>query len=108
MADQLSPIDTWATWLAGDPAWEERKRRFWALTPDQRVRAMRAGQLSLRLCLHWANHAPHEVPVLNGEWEFIAVRTPEIADLHDTPSVGTAPVGSVANARTAPRPHPHR
>jgi hypothetical protein len=50
------------------------------MTRDERVRAMRAGKLSMRLCLHWASRRPHEVPLLNGEWEFIAIATPEVAD----------------------------
>ena len=41
---------------------------------------MGAGRLSLRLCLHWPVAAPQEVPLLNDEWEFIAVSTPEVAD----------------------------
>ncbi len=63
-----------------DAMWEEQKSRLWAMTREERVRAMRAGALSIRLCLHWASRAPHEVPTLNGEWEFIAAKTPEIAD----------------------------
>ena len=66
--DQLSGIS-----LRRDPAWEEAKQRLWAMTADERRAAMFAGRLSLRLCLHWANHAPREVPLLNGEWWFIAV-----------------------------------
>ncbi len=73
--DQLSGIS-----LRRDPAWEEAKQRLWAMTADERRAAMFAGRLSLRLCLHWANHAPREVPLLNGEWWFIAVDTPEVAD----------------------------
>ena len=41
---------------------------------------MRAGRLSRRQCLHWAACRPQEVPLLDGEWEFIAVATPEVAD----------------------------
>ena len=77
----LSPFEAWKTWTRTDPAWEEDKRRLWAMTRDERVRAMRAGELSLRLCLHWANRAPHEVPLLENEWEFIAISTPEIAEV---------------------------
>lgn len=65
---------------APDPAWEDAKRRLWAMTTDQRIHAMRAGELSLRLCLHWASRRPHEVPLFNGEWEFIAAATPDVAD----------------------------
>jgi hypothetical protein len=76
----LDPFAAFGTWLAQDPAWEEDKRRLWATARDERVRAMRAGELSLRLCLHWASRAPEEVPLLNGEWEFIAISTPEVTD----------------------------
>ena len=72
---QLFGIDT-----RPDPAWEETKRRLWAMTADERRAAMYAGKLSLRLALHWANHAPREVPRLNGELWFIAISTPEVAD----------------------------
>ena len=73
-----------------DPAWEEAKRRLWAMTPDERRAAMYAGTLNLRLCLHWANHAPDEVPELNGEFWFIAIRTPDVADAE--------PASTAANA----------
>jgi predicted lysophospholipase L1 biosynthesis ABC-type transport system permease subunit len=58
---------------------------------------MFAGRLSLRLCFHWANHAPREVPLLNGEWWFIAVATPEVADADELSA--TAP----SEDRTCPR-----
>lgn len=70
----------WGIDLRPDPACEEQKARLWTMTRDERVRAMRAGKLSMRLCLHWASRRPREVPLLNGEWEFIAIRTPEVAD----------------------------
>ena len=73
--DQLSSVS-----LHRDPAWEEAKRRVWAMTADERRAAMYAGRLSLRLCLHWATHAPREVPLLNGEWWFIAASTPEVLE----------------------------
>jgi hypothetical protein len=63
------------------PAWEDNKARLWAMTPARRVEAMRSGELSLRLCLHWVSHRPAECPLVNGEWEFIAARTPETAEL---------------------------
>lgn len=78
----FDPMPAWT--YTRDPAWEEQKARLWAMTRDERVHAMRAGRFSLRLCLHWANHAPREVPLLNGEWEFIAANTPEIADAAST------------------------
>jgi hypothetical protein len=67
-------------WLQRDPAWEEQKARLWAMTPDERARAMRAGKLSLRLCLHWASRAPHEVPLVDGEWAFVATHLVDVAE----------------------------
>jgi hypothetical protein len=86
MTDHQQPVtafEAFGTWLRQDPEFEEAKRRLWAMTPAKRVQAMRAGQLSLRLCLHWASRAPQEVPLLDGEWWFIAVDTPELADAPD-------------------------
>ena len=67
-------------WLLPDPGWEKQKARLWAMTPDERVRAMHAGELSLRLCLRWASRRPSEVPLVNGEFAFVALYTPEVAD----------------------------
>jgi hypothetical protein len=89
MSDQQQPMsafEAFGTWLRKDPEFEEAKQRLWAMTRDERVQAMRAGRLSLRLCLHWASQRSHEVPLLNGEWEFIAVHTPEVADAEEPPS----------------------
>src|SRR5512133_3228665 len=74
---------TMPEWLERDPAWEEQKARMWAMTRDERVRAMRAGRLSLRLCLHWASRAPHEVPLVDGEWAFVAAHLADVVDHRD-------------------------
>ena len=51
--DRTFDLDSlWGIDLRPDPAWEEQKARLWAMTRDERVRAMRAGRLSMRLCLH--------------------------------------------------------
>jgi hypothetical protein len=71
----------WGIDFRPDPVWEEQKARLWAMTPDERVRAMRAGRLSMRLCQHWASRRPEEVPLLNGEFEYIAISTPEAAEV---------------------------
>ena len=79
-----------------DPEWEEQKERLWRMTPKERIAAMRTGRLTLRLCLFWAHHRPLEVPKLNGEWEFIAILTPEVADADDlarVPGRGTRDSG---------------
>ncbi len=56
---------------------EERERVFWRLSPSERIALMRAGKLTLTECCRWAARRPHEVPVVNGEFEFIAAFMPE-------------------------------
>jgi len=71
-----------------DREWEARKQRLMALTADERVAAMRAGQLSYRELAHWSAMRPHEVPLVctgqggPGEFEWIAILEPAIAE-HD-------------------------
>lgn len=55
----------------------ERRHAFWRLSANERVALMRAGELTIAECCRWAARAPHEVPVANGEFEFIAAFTPE-------------------------------
>ncbi len=69
-----------------DGAWEARNQRLWALTPQERVAAMRAGELSYGELTHWSSIAPHEVPLLAtgqggpGEFEWLAILEPSIAE----------------------------
>ena len=44
---------------------------------EQRVDAMRRGDLTLEQCCAWAARHPDQVPLLHGEFEFIAAFTPE-------------------------------
>jgi hypothetical protein len=69
--------------LGTPPSEDERRQALWAMTPAQRVAAMYAGELRLSDCLAWAARYPEQVPTLNGEWWFIAITTPEVADAHD-------------------------
>lgn len=62
------------------PSAAERAQMLWAMSAEQRVGAMRRGELTLSQCLEWARRAPEEVPLLEGEFEFIAGATPEVAD----------------------------
>jgi hypothetical protein len=54
-----------------------------AVSPDERRAAAYRGELSLGEMLKWANRRPREVPLLNGEFFFIAVLTPEVAEADD-------------------------
>ncbi len=59
---------------------EERLRPLWQMTPTQRVAAMRRGELTLEQCSAWAARYPEQVPLLNGEFEYLAAFTPEVRD----------------------------
>ena len=72
--------DYFGDWLRRDPDQAEQEGLLWSMTPQERVAAMRAGRLTTYQCMRWAARRPHEVPLLNGEFEFIAARTPEAAD----------------------------
>jgi hypothetical protein len=58
----------------------ERLRKVWLMTPEQRVAAMRRGELSLEQCAAWAACHPEQVPLVKGEFEFLAVCTPEVCE----------------------------
>ena len=65
--------------LAIDP---ERLERMWAMTPAQRRQAAQRGQLSLGEMLKWASRRPHEVPIVEGDFFFVAAF---LADAEDSP-----------------------
>lgn len=53
---------------------------MWEMSVAQRVLAMRRGELSLEQCAAWAARYPEQVPILNGEFEYIAAFTPEVRE----------------------------
>jgi hypothetical protein len=57
---------------------DARLRALWEMTPAQRVAAMRRGALTLEQCAAWAARYPKEVPLLNGEFEYLTMFTPEV------------------------------
>ncbi|MCA1704085.1 MAG: hypothetical protein LC808_12800 [Actinobacteria bacterium] len=72
------------TVAAGAPTWARPRtgvsERLWAMSLDERIAAMRAGALSLDELGEWSRRAPGEVPLLDGEWEWIMATTPEVLD----------------------------
>jgi hypothetical protein len=54
-------------------------RRLWQMSPAQRVAAMRRGELSYRE-LAACGRYPDQVPIVNGEWEYIAAFMPEACE----------------------------
>ena len=59
---------------------DARLRTLWRMTPAQRVAAMRRGELTLEQCSAWAARHPEQVPLVNGEFEYLAALTPEVRE----------------------------
>jgi hypothetical protein len=53
----------------------ERIERMWGMGLAARLLAARRGDFTLGELLKWASRAPHEVPLVNGEFAFIALLT---------------------------------
>jgi hypothetical protein len=51
-----------------------------ALGCKGRLAAYRRGEFDFETCCRWAARYPHEVPLLDGEFEFIARTTPEVCE----------------------------
>ena len=54
---------------------EDRLDRMWRMSADERCAAARRGELSLGEMLKWASRCPHEVPIVNDEFFFIAAQS---------------------------------
>ena len=50
------------------------------MTVSERLVAMRGGKLSLEQCAAWAARYPEQMPLLNGEFEYLAAFTPEVRE----------------------------
>jgi hypothetical protein len=58
----------------------ERSQALWKMSAQERVSAMERGELTWGQLYEWASKARHEVPLINGEYAFIAAQTPEAAE----------------------------
>jgi hypothetical protein len=58
----------------------ERRETLRRLGRAGRLAAYRRGAFDLDTCCLWAAGYPREVPLLNGEFEFIARTTPEVCE----------------------------
>jgi hypothetical protein len=56
----------------------ERAATLRRLGREGRLAAYRRGEFGFDTCCLWASRYSHEVPLLNGEFEFIALSTPEV------------------------------
>ena len=58
----------------------ELRETLQRLGREGRLAAYRRGEFDLDTCCLWAARYPSEVPLLNGEFEFIARFTPEVCE----------------------------
>jgi hypothetical protein len=58
----------------------ERSKALWEMSAEERQAAMWAGKLTWGQLFEWAKRAPREVPLIDGEFAFIAIYTPEVAE----------------------------
>ncbi len=59
---------------------EARLEALWRMTPNERIAAMRRGDVTMEQCCAGAARYAHQVPLINGEFEFIAAYMPEVCE----------------------------
>jgi hypothetical protein len=77
MTDAQQPQTSSEQLARAERARQGRLRSPWQMTVEQRVAAMRRGELTLEQLAAWNARHLDQVPKLNGEFEWIAARTPE-------------------------------
>lgn len=74
MALQVKHAPGWQLrYAANDAPLAEQRAQLTRMRPVQRRAAYERGELSYRQHYLWAAGWPHEVPTVNGEFEFIAL-----------------------------------
>jgi len=59
---------------------EGRLRALWQMSAAERVAAMRRGQLTYEQLAAWSARHPEQVPLVNGEFEWLVMFTPEVCE----------------------------
>jgi hypothetical protein len=75
-----TPETCWQSYPRAERARAGRLRSLWQITPDQRVAAMRRGDLSYEQLAAWSGRHPEQVPTVDGEFEWIAAKLPEVCE----------------------------
>lgn len=78
--DPRSYPDHWSFADARLDYQREHLAPLWEMTVEQRIAAMRRGELTMTQLFRWASRYPEQVPTIDGEFEFVAAFTPEIAE----------------------------
>ena len=79
----------------GHSSAEEEYLALWAMSRSERIAAMWRSKLTMRQLSKWSSRAPDEVPLLGGDFAWIAMRTPEWAE-----------AASADDVEPVPAPHP--
>jgi hypothetical protein len=61
-------------------SFQERMSALYRMSPQQRREVAREGELTYAEACKWAARFPHEVELVDGEFWFIAQRTPEATE----------------------------
>ena len=75
-----TPETCWQSFQRAERARAARLRSLWQMTPEQRVAAMRRGDLTYKQLAAWTARHPEQVPTVDGEFERIAAKLPEVCE----------------------------
>ena len=75
-----APETWWESVQRAQRARAGRLRSLWQMTPEQRVAAMRRGDLTYEELAAWSARQPDEVPTVHGEFEWIVAKLAEICE----------------------------
>ena len=74
------PETWWESLQRAERARAGRLRSLWQMTPEQRVAAMRRGDLTYEQLAAWSARHPEQVPTVHGEFEWIVAKLPEVCE----------------------------
>ena len=75
-----TPETCWQSFQRAERARAGRLRSLWQMTPAQRIAAMRRGGLTYEQLAAWSARHPEQVPTVDGEFEWIAAKLPELCE----------------------------
>lgn len=65
----------------------DQLRLLWAMSPNERIAAMRRGELSLIQLAAWSRRYPDQVPRIGREFEWIVMSLADTLDARELPAV---------------------
>ena len=75
-----TPDTCWESLQRAERARAGRLRSLWQMTPEQRVAAMRRGDLTYEQLAAWSARHPEQIPTVHGEFEWLAAKLPEFCE----------------------------